>query len=356
MSITACLKVVFGEGQPKIIWTDQIGEYQYPSADVQNLAVFALLGGFFLSSEEGLPTSTDIKGLSGKYLGLKEDGYSTDGHPEGSVSLVGFTGESIKNFLVSLYNLFGTEETEILSSSLSELNDTLIRNGLTELTFHNSKTVITIQRCSQQEISNLEQENPDFGEFVDAFDMVYQTLPNIVEVLEDSGFEVAKYKTNPDEILFKSECFLEENVGLGGGGGTEECTPTTLPIIYKEGVNEPTGELYGRYRINGGDWVDYTVLADYYLVNNFLGETGVMDRQGGSQITPFQFEMGYRERLIKGASAQEPYADGQDGVFSIEHTTVDFQITDGGANDLVQLLFGGDASVSSCAVGSWYGV
>lgn len=134
------------------------------------------------------------------------------------------------------------------------------------------------------------------------------------------------------------------------------CVPTTLPIIYKEGVNEPTGELYGRYRINGGDWVDYTVLADYYLVNNFLGDTGVMDRQGGSQITPFQFQMGYGRGLIRGASAQEPYTDGQDGVMSVERTTIDFQITDGGANDLVQLLFGGDASVSSCAVGSWYGV
>ena len=134
------------------------------------------------------------------------------------------------------------------------------------------------------------------------------------------------------------------------------CVPTTLPIIYKEGVNEPTGELYGRYRINGGAWVDYTVLADYYLVNNFLGDTGVMDRQGGSQITPFQFQMGYGRGLIRGASAQEPYTDGQDGVMSVERTTIDFQITDGGANDLVQLLFGGDASVSSCAVGSWYGV
>ena len=149
---------------------------------------------------------------------------------------------------------------------------------------------------------------------------------------------------------------LEQVVDSGGGGGTEECTPTTLPIIYKEGVNEPTGELYGRYRINGGDWVDYTVLADYYLVNNFLVDTGVMERQGGSHITPFQYQMGYSERLIRGASAQEPYTDGQDGVISVERTTIDFQITDGGANDLVQLLFGGDASVSSCAVGSWYGV
>ena len=214
MSITACLKVVFGEGQPQIIWTDQMGERQYPSADVQNLAVFALLGGFFLSSEGEFPPSTDIKGLSGKYLGSKEDWYSTDGHPEGSVSLVGFTGESVKNFLASFYyNMFGTEETEILSSSLSELNDTLIRNGLTEFTFHNSETVLTIQRCSQQEILNLEQENPDFGEFVDAFEMVYQTLPNTVDVLENSGFEATRYKTNPDEILFRSECFLEEGIG-----------------------------------------------------------------------------------------------------------------------------------------------
>lgn len=240
MSITACLKVVFGEGQPKIIWTDQIGEHQYPSADVQNLAVFALLRGFFLSPEEGLPTSTDVKGLSGKYLGSKEDSYSIDGHPEGGVSLVAFTGDSVKNFLVSFYyNLSETEESEILSSSLSELNDTLIRNGLTEFTLHNSETVLTIQRCSQQEISNLEQENPEFEEFVDAFDMVYQTLPNIVEVIEDRGFEVARYKTNPDEILFRTECFLEETL-----------RQSTVRIVNREG-NFNNTYMYFSVEVNG---------------------------------------------------------------------------------------------------------
>ena len=62
------------------------------------------------------------------------------------------------------------------------------------------------------------------------------------------------------------------------------------------------------------------------------------------------------ESNILGASAQEPYAAGQDGVVEVKRTTVDFELTDGGTNDLVQLLFGGSISVSSCAIGQWYGV
>ncbi|WP_225739048.1 hypothetical protein [Psychrobacter sp. FME13] len=134
------------------------------------------------------------------------------------------------------------------------------------------------------------------------------------------------------------------------------CMPTSAEILYMNGQNEPTGDLYGRYRVDGGEWVDYTAPANYYLVNEFLSHTGVMQPQGGGGISPFQFNVNTRGGYINGASAQEPYVDGQDGVLEIKRTTVDFELTDGGANDLVQLLFGGNMSVSSCAVGSWYGV
>ena len=221
-------------------------------------------------------------------------------------------------------------------------------------------------------ISNHSNCSPN--DLLEVINLITDSDDNTVQLLKHGLIQIKTSDKTGILSYFVDRLYLQDNilpiaagvrVGLlqvvgdtGGGdtGGGGVCVPTTLPIIYKEGVNEPTGELYGRYRINGGDWVDYTVLADYYLVNNFLGDTGVMDRQGGIQINPFQFEMGYREGLIKGASAQEPYADGQDGVISVEHTTVDFQITDGGANDLVQLLFGGDSSVSSCAVGSWYAI
>ncbi|MGP5192908.1 hypothetical protein ACTXJO_04620 [Psychrobacter celer] len=134
------------------------------------------------------------------------------------------------------------------------------------------------------------------------------------------------------------------------------CMPNGAEILYMNGQNEPTGDLYGRYRVDGGEWVDYTAPADYYLVNEFLRHTGVMQSQGGGGISPFQFNVNSRGGYLYGAAAQEPYVDGQDGVVEIKRTTVDFEITDGGANDLVQLLFGGNISVSSCAVGSWYGV
>ena len=134
------------------------------------------------------------------------------------------------------------------------------------------------------------------------------------------------------------------------------CIPTGAEILYQEGNNEPTGNVYGRYRVNGGAWVVYSAPASYYLADEFLRHTGVMQSQGGGGISPFQFNVNNRGGYLNGASAQEPYADGQDGVVEIKRTTVDFELTDGGANDLVQLLFGGNMSVSSCAVGSWYGV
>ena len=134
------------------------------------------------------------------------------------------------------------------------------------------------------------------------------------------------------------------------------CTPNGAEILYMSGQNEPTGDVYGRYRVDGGEWVDYTAPASYYLVDEFLHHTGVMQSQGGGGISPFQFKASNRGGYIYGAAAQKPYADGQDGALEIKRTTVDFELTDGGANDLVQLLFGGNMSVSSCAVGSWYGV
>lgn len=134
------------------------------------------------------------------------------------------------------------------------------------------------------------------------------------------------------------------------------CIPTGAEILYNEGYNEPTGDLYGRYRVDGGVWVNYTAPASYYLADEFLHHTGVMQSQGGGGASPFQFKVSNRGGYLNGASAQEPYANGQDGVLEIKRTTVDFELTDGGTNDLVQLLFGGNMSVSSCAVGSWYGV
>ena len=134
------------------------------------------------------------------------------------------------------------------------------------------------------------------------------------------------------------------------------CIPTGAAILYRNGENEPTGNVYGRYRVNGGAWVVYSAPASYYLADEFLRHTGVMQSQGGGGASPFQFGVNSRFGNLNGAAAQEPYADGQDGVLEIKRTTVDFELTDGGANDLVQLLFGGDMSVSSCAVGSWYGI
>ena len=134
------------------------------------------------------------------------------------------------------------------------------------------------------------------------------------------------------------------------------CTPTGAAILYREGYNEPTGDVYGRYRVDGGEWVDYTAPSSYYLADEFLRHTGVMQSQGGGGASPFQFNVNNRGGYLNGASDQRPYADGQDGVLGIKRTTVDFELTDGGENDLVQLLFGGDMSVSSCAIGSWYGV
>ena len=135
------------------------------------------------------------------------------------------------------------------------------------------------------------------------------------------------------------------------------CTPTALDILYTTGEGvQPTGDLYGRYRVNGGAWVNYTAPADYYLVRDFLEHTVVIRQLGGGSDSAFAFEAKRWGGYINGASAQAPYANMQNGILSIEQTTVDFQITDGGANDLVQLLFGGNASVSSCAIGRWMGV
>ena len=134
------------------------------------------------------------------------------------------------------------------------------------------------------------------------------------------------------------------------------CIPTGAEILYRNGQNEPTGDVYGRYRVNGGAWVVYSAPASYYLADEFLRHTGVMQSQGGGGESAFQFGINSRFGNLNGAAAQEPYADGQDGVFEIKRTTVDFELTDGGTNDLVQLLFGGNMSVSSCAIGQWYGV
>lgn len=154
---------------------------------------------------------------------------------------------------------------------------------------------------------------------------------------------------------------------IESAGDETVCTPTTHTILYKSYWDNRVpsdGELHARYRVNNGDWIDYTastVDGSDYIYKFFEsirlpnGDRAI-ELVGGTvnpaaSQTPFRSYQG--ENKLVGASASEPFSEEQTGVVRQHPTTIEFEVTQNNFNDLVYLAFGENIIAKSCAIATW---
>ncbi len=154
---------------------------------------------------------------------------------------------------------------------------------------------------------------------------------------------------------------------MEGAGDETVCTPTTHTILYKSYWDNRVpsdGELHARYRVNNGEWIDYTastVDGSDYIYKFFEsirlpnGDRAI-ELVGGTvnpaaSQTPFRSYQG--ENKLIGASASEPFSEEQTGVVRPYPITIEFEVTQNDFNDLVYLAFGESIVAKSCAIASW---
>lgn len=155
-----------------------------------------------------------------------------------------------------------------------------------------------------------------------------------------------------------------------------DCTPTSLEIKYSpywDDIEQPDYSLpiTGKYRINGGDWIYYlhdSDTANYNAPRQFLENiilpNGVkaIDMSGtGAEIdddgtwigVPFSSYQG--RDYLHAASSGGVLTETQVEAVGNTPTTIEFEVENNNANDMVFLLFGGNATAHACAMGFWEG-
>ena len=135
----------------------------------------------------------------------------------------------------------------------------------------------------------------------------------------------------------------------------------------------PVGQIHGRYRVNGGVWVDFinpnpedNVNIIQHFFNNVFHEgkptirTYISDPDWDGECA---FGTGYRAEAIHGGSKITPVKVGGmayppeqiEVVDPTVETTIEFKVTQNNINDLVFLIFGKDTTIKSCATARWKG-
>lgn len=166
--------------------------------------------------------------------------------------------------------------------------------------------------------------------------------------------------SNP--IIFSS---CEYAVSDGGSGGETGCTPTSHNILYKSYWNNRVpsdGELHGRYRVNNGEWIDYTAstVGDKDYIFKFFASirlpngNGAIELSGNNTYSPFRSYLA--NEVLVGASTSKPLSYQQEGVVMPYSVTIEFEVTQNNFNDLVYLAFGESIIAKSCAIGAWVGL
>ena len=122
------------------------------------------------------------------------------------------------------------------------------------------------------------------------------------------------------------------------------------------------GELHGRYRVNNGEWIDYTAstVGDKDYIFKFFESIMLpngrraIELSGNNGYSPFR---SYRaDDVLVGASTSKPLSYQQEGVVRPYPVTIEFEVTQNNFNDLVYLAFGESIIAKSCAIASWVGL
>lgn len=172
---------------------------------------------------------------------------------------------------------------------------------------------------------------------------------------------------------------LEEVAGSGSdSGGDSSCEPVSPEIIYHPNWSEvhpdESKPITGKYRVNGGEWVDYIYdestanhLAPLDFLNNITlpdgkiaiitnGNGGGFDDDGDGNYYPVPFSSYRGRETLFAASSTTPMTESQVDIQSMEQTTIEFLAESNSPNDLVYLLFGGSVTAKSCAMAFWEGL
>ena len=170
--------------------------------------------------------------------------------------------------------------------------------------------------------------------------------------------------------------------GIGEGFNPIVCTPTNISFQTPENSDliesGDSGLVHARYRVNGGEWVDFTQefgsMVDLYSAVDelFIRMEDYIDSFGQTKPLPFtrRFgEYGLDHLGLAGAPSSGSISElnghsllsydmstGEEtGIEVLEEvtTTIEFVVSDGEGADLVQELFGGDYTAISCGTVVW---
>ena len=170
--------------------------------------------------------------------------------------------------------------------------------------------------------------------------------------------------------------------GIGEGFNPIVCTPTNISFQTPENSDliesGDSGLVHARYRVNGGEWVDFTQefgsMIDWYSAVDelFIRMEDYIDSFGQKKPLPFtrRFgEYGLDHLGLAGAPSSGSISElnghsllsydmstGEEtGIEVLEEvtTTIEFVVSDGEGADLVQELFGGDYTAISCGTVVW---
>lgn len=169
-------------------------------------------------------------------------------------------------------------------------------------------------------------------------------------------------------------------LGKSNGGDEFICTPTNISFQTPENSDliesGDSGLVHARYRVNGGEWVDYTrefgSMVDWYSAVDgfFISMEDYIDSFGQTKPFTRRFgEYGPDHLGLAGAPSSGSISElnghsllsydmptGEEtGTEVLEEvtTTIEFVVSDGEGADLVQELFGGDYTAISCGTVKW---
>ena len=239
-------------------------------------------------------------------------------------------------------------------------------------------------------ISNHSNCSPN--DLLEVINLITDSDDNTVQLLKHGLIQIKTSDKTGILSYFVDRLYLQDNilpiaagvrVGLlqvvgdtGGGdtGGGGVCVPTVTPILVDYRYDDmPVGQIHGRYRVNGGVWVDFinpnpedNVNIIQHFFNNVFHEgkptihTYISDPDWDDE---YAFGTGYRAEAIHGGSKITPVeVDGMAHppeqikvVDPTVETTIEFKVTQNNINDLVFLIFGKDTTIKSCATARWKG-
>lgn len=145
---------------------------------------------------------------------------------------------------------------------------------------------------------------------------------------------------------------------IDDGGGEVDPTPALPIVCTPENLELPDYEIPSAgfydysYRINGGNIINSKENAGgnnaQLIFQNILGHYGLFDDLVANKTgTQAAFLATYDSTVIRAGSM-----DNENAV-KAQQNTIEFLITPNSTNDLIQLVFGENITLTSCAIVNW---